>query len=54
MSKLAISFSMIAVPFWGVFKLFLPYIAIIILLKVAFIFFKREIKERKNENNKKQ
>lgn len=53
MSKLAISFSMIAVPFWGVFKLFIPYIAIIILIRVVFVSLKKEFKKRKDENSKK-
>jgi hypothetical protein len=52
MSKLVLTPSMIFVPFWGVFKLFLPYIAIIILIRIGFAFFKKELKKRKAENSK--
>jgi len=52
MSKIVLTPSMIAIPFWGVFKLFLPYIAVLILIRIAFVLFKKEIKKRKAENSK--
>ncbi len=52
MSKIEITFLMIAEPFWGVFKMFLPYIAVIILIRIAFVFFKRRKAKRKREFDK--
>lgn len=53
MSDLVLTPSMIIVPFWEVFKMFLPYIAIIILIRIGFMFFKKELKKRKDENRDK-
>jgi len=48
MPKLILTPSMIAVPFWGVFKLFLPYLVLIILARFGFMFLKKELKKRKD------
>lgn len=50
MSKLVITPLEIIVPFWNVFKMFLPYIVAVVLIRIAFVFLVKKIKERKNKN----
>ncbi|MFZ2193726.1 MAG: hypothetical protein WAV31_05775 [Candidatus Moraniibacteriota bacterium] len=47
MLNLEITPAMFFVPFWSVFKLFLPYIAIIILARVIYSVWKKENKKRR-------